>query len=326
MTSPNQYGIKEEDPFAFGPSGLSGPSGRKRDRGVRRKLADNSPIDDHHPHQHSAEIAARVENAKYRTPGRERYSAFWELIGAATLYWLCISAPAVIGFAVRLYEEYILDLIDSLQNTWWIIQERQREQEEEADLTYYDTLSTYAAYYADQATSYACEYMPNIHWCAHAEEDINEEKDVGYMASLWRFVYYDSNPMNDFILVMFLAMCLAMVRVLLVSILVPRALAPRRLAALTRCKSSHMLSSASYEFSPVRALKKRVRASFTGNFLDSLEGLDTEGDAEDDGSARAVGDSDNFEEQESNVSVAHVAPLGERMMAAIDKALDLMYR
>ena len=291
MTTPRQPGIKA-DPSADVPSEWSGGSGgRKREGGVRRRAVDNSIVDDHQHHQHNPRIIAMVENAKYKTPGRERYSAFRELLGAATLYWLCITAPALIGLPVRFYEEYILDLIVTLQEYWLGVQEREPEDEGStaADLTYYDALTKYAAYYSNQASSYACDYMPNVQWCEPAEV-VSGAEDMGYLASLRKFVYDDSNPMNDFILVMFLAMCLAMIRVLLVSILVPRALAPRRLAALTRCKSTHMLSSASYEFSPARALKRRVRASFTGNFLDSLEDLDTEENSNVAVGARAIGD------------------------------------
>lgn len=76
-----------------------------------------------------------------------------------------------------------------------------------------------------------------------------------------RLMLYGGGFWSDVELIAFLSMWLATVRVLLIHLLVPRYLAePKRLAAMVRCKSSHLLSGQSYQFSPVRPVRS-VRGS-----------------------------------------------------------------
>ena len=58
--------------------------------------------------------------------------------------------------------------------------------------------------------------------------------------------------LQDIQILIMLAVLLAIVRIWFVHMLVPEYLAPRRLEALTRCKSSHMLSSSSYKFTDLK--------------------------------------------------------------------------
>lgn len=243
-------------------------AGKKRGRGVRRKIMDSSGDQNHHNPRIS--VVKKVGGSSTHTPGRQRGSAAKELIGAATLYWLCISAPAIIGFIVRVYEEHILRIIDYFQSYWVSTDgEVVAEQAAEDATSYYESLSSYAGYYSHKATSYACGYIMTAEWCGEADDEGKVKTG---------FFDRDSTPINDLLLVMTCAMCLAMIRVLLVSLLVPRALAPQRLAAMTRCKSSHILSaSSSYEFSPAVKRKANVRGSFRGN-LSALAAPDLGGD------------------------------------------------
>ena len=55
------------------------------------------------------------------------------------------------------------------------------------------------------------------------------------------------------------AVTLAIIRVWFIHILVPEYLAPRRLEALTRCKSTHLLSSSSYKFDGEASLENAAR-------------------------------------------------------------------
>lgn len=78
--------------------------------------------------------------------------------------------------------------------------------------------------------------------------------------------------LQDIQILVMLAVLLAMIRICFVHMLVPEYLAPRRLEALTRCKSSHLLSSSSYSFGGVRGWEKareragvRSRSSGGGN-------------------------------------------------------------
>ena len=257
-------------------------AGKKRDRGVRRKIMDSSGDQNHH-NPRIAVVKKVGGSSSTRTPGRQRGSAAKELIGAATLYWLCISAPAIIGFIVRVYEEHILRAIDYFQSYWVSTDgETVAEQATEDATSYYESLSSYAGYYSHKAVSYACGYIMTAEWCGDADDE--GKVKTGFYRKL---LYRDSTPINDLLLVMTCAMCLAMIRVLLVSLLVPRALAPQRLAAMTRCKSSHILSSSSsYEFSPAVKRKADVRGSLRGNLsalaAPDLGGDDLEDSAEDD--------------------------------------------
>ena len=58
--------------------------------------------------------------------------------------------------------------------------------------------------------------------------------------------------LQDIQILIMLAVLLAIVRIWFVHMLVPEYLAPRRLEALTRCKSSHLLSSSSYKFTDLK--------------------------------------------------------------------------
>jgi len=225
-------------------------AGKKRGRGVRRKILGSSGGGDHH----NPRIAVVT-----KMPGRQSGSATKELIGAATLYWLCISAPAIIGFIVRVYEEHILGVVDAFQSYWLSADDGEGAERAAEEMTHYESLSTYA----NKAASYACGYIASAQWCGLNDGTVEDYS--GFFAHVRKHLYRDSTPLNDLLLVMTSAMFLAIVRVLLVSLLVPRALAPRQLSAMTRCKSSHILSSSSYEFSPALKRDNNMRGSLRGN-------------------------------------------------------------
>mmetsp|Transcript_7963 Transcript_7963/g.16267 ORF Transcript_7963/g.16267 Transcript_7963/m.16267 type:complete len:723 (+) Transcript_7963:274-2442(+) len=73
--------------------------------------------------------------------------------------------------------------------------------------------------------------------------------------------------LHDVKFITMLAVTLAIIRVWLVHMLVPEYLAPTKLEALTRCKSSHLLSSSSYRFGGVRGWEKAAQrvGSFDGS-------------------------------------------------------------
>ena len=78
--------------------------------------------------------------------------------------------------------------------------------------------------------------------------------------------------LQDIQLLLMLAVLLAIIRIWFVHMLVPDVLAqPRRLEALTRCKSSHLLSSSSYSFGGVKgwdeaSQRAGVRRTLSGRF------------------------------------------------------------
>lgn len=206
-----------------------------------------------------------------KSPGRHRNSAILELLAAASIYALCISGPVLLGMAVRFYEDRVLELLGLLAGTvpGWGGGDGDGPAEVPG---IWEAPAGTAYYYSDQAWRYACEssrYLTgaDLGWCATAPPR------RGLAAAVRRVFYDESTVRSDLVLVVVLSVLLAAIRVLLVSILVPRYLAPRRLAVMARTKSNHLLSSATYEFSPFRAVR---RISISGTFL-GLDGDDDEG-------------------------------------------------
>lgn len=121
-------------------------------------------------------------------------------------------------------------------------------------------------------------------------EEFNTKKDSSSMSSTllnsqssfstgysWGFGRHSTpNPsiamvLYDIKFLTMLAVTLAIIRVWLVHMLVPEYLAPRRLEALTRCKSSHLLSSSSYRFGGVRGWENALAERGGGSRDLSLE-------------------------------------------------------
>jgi len=70
-------------------------------------------------------------------------------------------------------------------------------------------------------------------------------------SSIYHFLkkkYLEHNAFSDLQFVLFASTIMSLIRVILVHLLVPRYLAPRRLQAFVHSKSSHLLSSAEYQF------------------------------------------------------------------------------
>ena len=86
--------------------------------------------------------------------------------------------------------------------------------------------------YYEQASEYICENWWS-YWCP---VDMEEKDSLS--------VHAPDTEWTDVGIVAFLSLSMAMIRLLLVHLLVPRYLAPKRLEALVRCKSVHLLSSA----------------------------------------------------------------------------------
>lgn len=99
--------------------------------------------------------------------------------------------------------------------------------------------------YYDQASTYVCENWWS-YWCT-------EEETEETLSS----VHAPDAEWTDVGIVAVLSLSMAMIRVLLVHLLVPRYLAPKRLEALVRCKSVSLLSS-SYQKSLTPQGSKRT--------------------------------------------------------------------
>lgn len=143
------------------------------------------------------------EKAHPSTVPKNPNTSLQDFLYGASLYGACLAIPALLGLTARFFD-YQEQPVNGMHP---------REQ------TYYE-----------QASDYICENVWS-YWCYSKPED--EVSSVHAPDAEW----------TDVGIVAALSLSMAMIRLLLVHLLVPRYLAPKRLEALVRCKSVHLLSS-----------------------------------------------------------------------------------
>lgn len=142
-----------------------------------------------------------------------------EALGAIILYVLCISLPSLFGILVRWYE------------CNFVVSEPNGHRDKEPSVFPVTAVATAGYYYYNQlwnGLGSACRFLLL-------------EKHLGQ--------YMKRHALSDVQFVFAISTFLSILRVFLVYMLVPRYLAPRRLAALFHAKSTHLLSSSEYHFS-----------------------------------------------------------------------------
>jgi len=77
---------------------------------------------------------------------------------------------------------------------------------------------------------------------------MNISQNILKVLQRWTGVYLQTNALSDVQFVALVSITLAVFRIFLIYVLVPRGLVPKRVEALVRCKSTHMLSAAEYRF------------------------------------------------------------------------------
>lgn len=159
---------------------------------------------------------------------RSTETAFFELVEGLALYAFCITVPALFGIAIKYYEN--IHQHHGLYSSW--ITEC------------YDTIldALYSSLCLDQKTP-SSDFMHSVHsascrflvWITHHS---GTTSNTSTSVKEKRFL-------TDLHIVGIVSLCLAIIRIVTFYCLIPEYLAPRQFNAIMRCKSSHVLSSAS---------------------------------------------------------------------------------
>jgi hypothetical protein len=163
------------------------------------------------------------------TPKKSKGSSWEVFLEGTTLYVLCLAAPALLGLVVRWYEG------------WSNLQKLQHLAHRAAFGASHGS-AWYNIYFS--TWSYVCDSLSlSSSWCTHHSSSTALEgaKRLKMVASLQA----QDAHLSDLAIVIILSLSMALIRILLVHLLVPRYLTSgQRLEALVRCKSIHLLSAA----------------------------------------------------------------------------------
>ena len=232
---------------------------------------------------------ATIDKAtKYTRPGRPKHAAFLELLYGLILYTTCIFLPSFPRYMFQTYiwisawmnvirERFIWSIWICYRFTVIILErwgymdspfkaKNQTIEDEEEMKT--QGLRRFGRrigrFIFSQSTQGLWEEFSQQHG-----QDGSSSSSSATSPYTWGFGRSSSAfpailmVIQDIQILLLCAMLLAMLRIWMVHMLVPEYLAPRRLEALTRCKSSHLLSSSSYSFGGVkgwdRATEKVVK-------------------------------------------------------------------
>lgn len=177
-----------------------------------------------HNHPHNDSTKARTM--------RSTRTAFYELIEGAAVYGFCITIPTLLGIAVKYYEVYVAHANQNTSSNSWI--------------------SYYYDYFYSLAASALCNesfLLSNSAYCSPSYATGNDLRPA-------------KRHFTDLQSVLLLSLGMACIRIAVMHYLVPEYLAPRQLKAIMRCKSSHVLSSASLRnfVSPVKGTQLQGRS------------------------------------------------------------------
>jgi len=182
------------------------------------------------------------EKKQKRDKLRNSKSAWYEFLEGLIIYALCISLPALVGLGVTFTRNHMGVTREGVAE---IRQDTNSITNEYSFLPRSSTTST--RYYYYKATSLTCHHnspFRDSDFCTvrKTEPTQNVANSTGVLGSSSIKI---NVKLTDLQFVIVLSFSLAIFRIMLVHFLVPRYLAPRRLAALVRCKSSHLLRSSS---------------------------------------------------------------------------------
>lgn len=220
-------------------------------------------------HDELNSLSTGANHSEYSRPRKRRYvlqkdgrsvqksSRFQEFIGAFTIYALCISLPTIFGMSVRWYENYFHAHDDDHDD-----ENAGRDGGGNGDDLMYnlflfssgqESLSAWAKQTAEVLWS-SCGDPSHPTYPSCQMRAARAFNLLDLLASFYHFlkrhleVYIEVHAFSDIQIIMAASILLSLVRVVLVHMLVPRYLTPRRLQALVLSKSTHMLSSSEYAF------------------------------------------------------------------------------
>lgn len=222
--------------------------------------------------------ASATSSVTYSRPGRRENAALHEFTAGLTLYCGCIFLPALpqyIYFAFQWIKSYARAFGESLLWYIWVIwrfsilaMERWGWKRELG----YDVVETNDMGKRIRLRSFLRKYL-STSTAASLWEEFNQQqiRDAESLQApstsyTWGFGWSSSTHhpaiamvLCDIQILTMLAVTLAIIRIWFVHMLVPEYLAPQRLEAFTRCKSSHLLSSSSYKFDGEASLERCAR-------------------------------------------------------------------
>ena len=223
-------------------------------------------------------------NTIYSRPGRRKHAALQEFIAGLSLYCACVFLPSLPRYLYLIYQwvkSYARAVGERLLWYIWVswrfsvlIMERwgwiadPLEQRKQG----YEDLGGGGTGKRVRLRSFLRKFL-STSTAASLWEEFNQQEIRGAGATAsssstaytWGFGWSSSAypaiamVLFDIQILTMLAVTLAIIRIWFVHMLVPEYLAPRRLEALTRCKSSHLLSSSSYKFDGEARLESAAR-------------------------------------------------------------------
>jgi hypothetical protein len=178
----------------------------------------------------------RKQHFVLKTPTKKK-SRVRELLGAIALYLLCVSLPTLFGITVRWYERH------------FSFHRESSSADDALGSGIGNTLLSSGQESISALISNAADVLLSPY---HNKRDPFHLVEVP--VAVYRFLqrhlrqYIKRDALSDVQSIIVLSLVLSLIRVLIVYLLVPRYLAPRRLAALVHSKSTHLLSSSEYVF------------------------------------------------------------------------------
>ena len=272
------------------------------------------PNDDHRQFNANTRSNRSTPNSieyRYSRPGRPQNAALVELLYGGSVYLVCVFLPS---FPRYVYQAYLwISLMTKIiveKMVWWslvvfhswlLILERcglmtnpfgktsnGEQDSKKDDIALGTSTQNRLRRYLHKASNYLLSTSTSSLW-----EEFNQQRTPTSPSGsnyTWGFGHTSTpNPnlamvLHDVRILTMLAVTLAIIRVWFVHMLVPEYLAPSRLQALTRSKSSHLLSSSSYRFGGISGWERAVervgvrRESLSGRCSVRGVGIERRGD------------------------------------------------
>jgi len=229
-------------------------------------------------------------NTIYSRPGRRKHASFHEFLAGFSLYCACVFLPSLPRYIYLFYqrvESYARSIGERILWYVWVtwrfsllVMEKLGWIADPFGKRYDDeTMGSGSTSKRVRIRSFLRKFL----WTSSAGslwEEFNQQEmkgaggtasSVSSTAYTWGFGWSGSTSpaitmiLCDIQILTMLAVTLAIIRIWFVHMLVPEYLAPRRLEALTRCKSSHLLSSSSYKFDAEARLESAALQQTNGS-------------------------------------------------------------
>jgi hypothetical protein len=173
---------------------------------------------------------------------QKKHKLMNELFQGVFIYAICVSAPVILGVVVKWYEHYFVSQFASHSVDDYYDDDTQHhdgpfDDDQSESLNQRSLSSTFM----EQMCNIITKLMSNI-------------RNHNFVAA--KLTVLLSSYSKDVQFIIIAAIIQSIIRVILVHLLVPRYLAPKRMIAFVRNKSTHLLSSTAYQWSSQDSLNK----------------------------------------------------------------------